>query len=108
MSIPISHCLMKRALTEPPAFEALYSRLEHNKKGGSFSVWPCDKHDPPCVLSEAEIRALDDALFDRTMKPVSVPLVIAASASAASSELPLGADIQSTGKPIIRTRVKPR
>ena len=86
MSMPINACLMKRALTDAAAFAELHRRMEYNKKKGSSSVFACREHNPPCELTDAQVRALDDKLFDAiTGHPPAPPFP------------------QATGKPILRT-----
>lgn len=108
MSIPITACLMKRALTEPDALAELVKRMEINKKHGSFSIYACTKHEPSCTLSEEQISTLDGLIFDATYKDVKPPFTKGppqrGRAKPAATAQPTGQPVQSVGPPRLITR----
>ena len=64
MSLPINACLIKKALTDHPAFDELARRMEVNKKHGSMLFVGCTC-GAKCEPTPDQLRALDDKLFDR-------------------------------------------
>ena len=108
MSIPLNACLMKRALTEPEALAELVRRVEHNKKHGAFSFFVCTKHDPPCVLDDAQVKRLDELVFDATYKDVKPPFTKGAPqrgrAKPAATAQAEGTIVPRTGPPRLITR----
>lgn len=109
MSIPITACLMKRALTEPDALAELVKRMELNKKHGAFTLCACTKHDPPCELTEAQVSILDGLVFDATYKDVKPPFTANGApqrgrARPAATATPTGQPVPSLGPPRLITR----
>lgn len=58
MSIPLTTCLIRKALTDPLALKELVRRMEYNAKFGAFSIWPCRCEGKHLPLSESEHDAL--------------------------------------------------
>jgi len=65
MSIPISICMIRKALTDDKVLQELQRRLKYNKKFGSMLIFPCEgHHNPPCqVLSKEEMEILNKRLM---------------------------------------------
>jgi hypothetical protein len=63
MSLPISTCLIRSALTDDKALLELSKRLKYNKKFGSMLVYGCEEHKPPCtIIDEREADILNKRL----------------------------------------------
>lgn len=63
MSIPISICLIRRAITDDETLQTLQERLQYNKKFGAMTIYGCNRHQPPCeLLSEEEFEVLNKRL----------------------------------------------
>jgi hypothetical protein len=62
MSMPITACLIAKAVNDQAAYAELLSRWRFNKRCGAMSVWPC-RCNPPCpVPTEEQLIALEERL----------------------------------------------
>jgi hypothetical protein len=66
MSLPISVCMIRKALTDDKTLQELQRRLKYNKKFGSMTIFPCEKHHTPeCkMVSPEESEVLNKRLRD--------------------------------------------
>lgn len=58
MSVPISTCMIRKALTDDRVLQELQRRLKYNKKFGSMLIFDCKEHIPKCemlTIKESEI-----------------------------------------------------
>ncbi len=64
MSIPISTCLIRKALTDDKALVELQRRLKYNAKAGAMTIFKCTTHKPRCELvNEQEAEVLNRRLM---------------------------------------------
>ena len=65
MSIPISICMIRKALTDDKILKELKDRLTYNITFGSMLIWDCrckERHKP---LNADEMKILEKKLEDK-------------------------------------------
>jgi hypothetical protein len=63
MSLPISTCMIRKALTDDEALAELARRLKYNKKFGGMTIFGCVVHKPYCtMIDEREAEILNKRL----------------------------------------------
>ncbi len=60
--MPISICMIKKAVTDDDTLAELSRRLKYNKRFGVMTIWPCERHKPKCEITGKEQEILNERL----------------------------------------------